>query len=96
MKEEYNKGNTNLSQIYKPVGFSVNPSYFDVIICADNNIIGYCAIEVRIHSTEISPYAHRFSFEVVALIGFPMVDGQHQNVSNNYVQKQIPKIHSAT
>lgn len=93
MKEQYGKGNTNLSQIYKSVGFSANPSYIDVIIRADDNIIGYCVIEVTMNSTEISPYAHRFSFEVIALVSFPIVNGQHQNVSSKYVQTQIQKIH---
>lgn len=94
MQEQYNKGNTNLSQIYKPMGFSASPSFFDIIIRANGYIIGYCVMEVTITPTEISPYAHRISFEVVALVSFPMVGGQHQNVSNEYVQTHIQKIHS--
>lgn len=93
MREQFEKGNTNVAQVYKSFGFSSNPAYFDVIIRAYDYIIGYCVIEVKMSPTEISPYAHRFSFEVVALVSFPMVDGKHQNVSNKYVQTQIQKIH---
>lgn len=94
MKDQYDKGNTNIMQVYKPFGFSTNPSFFDVIIRVDDSIIGYCVIEVTMSPTEISPYAHRFSFEVVALISFPMVDGNFQNVSDKYVQTQIQQLHS--
>lgn len=93
MKEQYAKGNTDFSEVYKLIGFEENPSYFDIIMWADGEIIGYCIIEVNRFETDISQYAHRFSFEVVAMVGFPMVDGKLQNVSYEYVQKQIQLIH---
>lgn len=94
MKAQYEKGNTDLLQVYKEFGYNGNPSFFDIIIRADNRIIGYCVIEVIRTPTDISPYAHKFSFEVVSLVGFPMVDGKHQNVSYEFVQNQIQIIHS--
>lgn len=93
MKAQYEKGNTNILQVYKEFGYNGNPSFFDIIIRADNRIIGYCVIEVIRTPTDISPYAHKFSFETVSLVGFPMVDGKHQKVSEKYVQEQILKIH---
>lgn len=94
MKAQYEKGNTDLLQVFKEFGYNGNPSFFDIIIRADNRIIGYCVIEVIRTPTDISPYAHKFSFEVVSLVGFPMVDGKHQNVSYEFVQNQIQIIHS--
>lgn len=93
MKEQFENGNTDVMQVYKEFGFNSNPSYFDIIIRAGENIVGYCVIEVHRSETDISPYAHRFSFEAVAVVGFPMVDGKYQKVSYNYVQTQIEKIH---
>ena len=43
--------------------------------------------------TDLSPYAHLLSFEVVSLVGFPMVDGKYQNVSESYVEGAIAKAH---
>jgi hypothetical protein len=93
MKEQFENGNTDVMQVYKEFGFNSSPSYFDIIIRAGENIVGYCVIEVHRSETDISPYAHRFSFEAVAVVGFPMVDGKYQKVSYNYVQTQIEKIH---
>lgn len=94
MKEQFEKGHVTFAEAYKEFGYYGNPSWFDIIIRANDCIIGYCVIEVTITPTEISPYAHLLSFEVVALVSFPMVDGQHQNVSSEYVQTHIQKIHS--
>ena len=93
MKEQFEKGNTDVAQTCKEFGFHGNPSFFDIIIRADNRIIGYCVIEVTQTPTDISPYAHRFSFEVVALVSFPMVDGKLQKVSEKYVKEQIQLVH---
>ena len=93
MKAEYEKGNTDLLQVYKEFGYNGNPSFFDIIIRANNRIIGYCVIEVIRTPTDISPYAHKFSFEVVSLVGFPKVDGKYQRVSEKYVKEQIQLVH---
>lgn len=92
--EAYHKrGGTDLSYGLKDFGFSHNPSFIDIIIRANDLIVGYCIIEIRdISSPEDFP-VQEFSFEVLTIVSFPKVDGNWQNVTLNYVQEHINNIH---
>jgi len=92
-KEQVKLGNEDFSQIYKPFTQPQNPSFIDVIIKANDLIVGYCIIEVREINGKTGSEARNFSFELVSTVSFPQVDGYWQNVTHKYVEEQINNIH---
>ena len=94
MAKEIEKGNFDFSSAYKPLNYEKVPAFIDVIIRADDYIVGYCVIEIREINGDVGYDADEFSFKVLTIVNFPKVDGKHQNVPLNYVQTQIRKIHS--
>lgn len=93
MRVQFEKGNIDLSQTYRELPYPDGPVYFDIIIRADNHIVGYCVIEVTVNSAVTGIYTNVFSFEIVSMISFPQVDDQWQNVTDQYVYNQIQKTH---
>lgn len=93
MVQEIEKGNTDGSAAYKPLNYEHSPSFIDVIIRADDKIVGYCVIAIYETSTEEEYPTREFSFELLTMVGFPQVDGQYQTVSESYVNKQIQQCH---
>lgn len=86
-------GDNDISGAYKTFNFSKNPSFIDIIIRANDLIIGYCVIEIRETNGITGTFAQHFSFEVLEIVSFPMVDGYWQNVTLKYVKEQIEQIH---
>ena len=73
-------------------------SFIDVIIRADNMIVGYAVIEVAEQLPEgvteppkgtVYPYLAK----VLAIVSFPQVEGEYQSVVRRYVEKKIEEIH---
>ena len=87
------RGECNFLEAYKPFNFSRNPSFFDIIIRANDLIVGYCVIEIREVDGVTGTLAQKFCFEVLEIVSFPMVDGYWQNVTLKYVKEQIEQIH---
>lgn len=94
LKENVAAGNEDLSQIYRPYCQPQNPSFIDIIVKANDLIVGYCIIEVRELDKQPGTLARTFSFELVSSVSFPMVGGQWQNVKYQYVEEQINNIHT--
>lgn len=94
MLEQVAKGQHDKDITYKPFLFSKNPSFIDVILRANDLIIGYAVIEIREVSGKTDYLAEEFSFELLTAVSFPQVDGNWQNVTLKYVQEQINKIHT--
>ena len=93
MAEQIKSGNRDFNSAYKDHDYVNNPSFIDVIIRADKKIVGYCVIAIREINENDGHPDQEFSFEVVSLVGFPMVDGKHQKVSEKYVKEQIQLVH---
>ena len=73
-------------------------SFVDVIIRADNMIVGYAVIEVAEQLPEgvteppkgtVYPYLAK----VLAIVSFPQVEGEYQSVVRRYVEKKFEEIH---
>lgn len=95
LRKQFEQGNLeDFSSALKSHYFSKNPSFIDVIIWADNYIIGYCVMEIRELNGVTGSRAQNFSFEVLKIVSFPDVDGRWQNVTLKYVQEQINNIHA--
>ena len=92
MKHQFEQGNLDYESAHKWHWFSENPSFFSVIIRADEYIIGYCVIEIREINGVTGYSAQDFSFEVLTMVSFPKVDGEWQEVTLKYVQEQINNI----
>jgi hypothetical protein len=69
--------------------FSNNPSYMDIIIKADQKIVGYAVIEIREVNGVLGMWARDFAIEVLKVVSFPRVNGKLQKVSEEYVLSQI-------
>lgn len=93
MQEQIENGNLDYDSAHKDHDFVKNPSFIDVIVRADEYIIGYCVIEIREVNDATGNLAREFSFEVLTIISFPQVDGKWQSVTQEYVQQQIDRLH---
>ena len=69
--------------------FSNNPSYMDIIIKANQKIVGYAVIEIREVNGVLGMWARNFTIEVLKIVSFPRVNGKLQKVSEEYVLSQI-------
>ena len=94
MAKEIENGNFDYNSAYKEHGYEKNPSFIDVIIRADDMIVGYCVIAIIETNIDNNHPDREFSFEVLTIVSFPKVDGNWQNVALKYVQAQINQIHS--
>lgn len=93
-QEQIAQGNLDHESTYKPHLFEKNPSFIDVIIRANDYIIGYCVLEIRETNGITGWEAENFCFEVLAMTSFPEIDGRWQKVTLKYVQEQINNIHA--
>lgn len=69
--------------------FSNNPSYMEIIIKADQKIVGYAVIEIREVNGVLGMWARNFTIEVLKIVSFPRINGKLQKVSEEYVLSQI-------
>ena len=69
--------------------FSNNPSYMDIIIKADQKIVGYAVIEIREVNGVLGMWARNFTIEVLKIVSFPRINGKLQKVSREYILEQI-------
>lgn len=92
LKQQVENGNHDLQSGLKSYDFTQNPSFWSVIIWADDMIVGYCVVEIREINGVTGLFAENFSFEMLASVSFPRVAGELQNISYKYVQKQINQI----
>lgn len=93
MEERIKNGEREFDRAYKAHDYVNNPSFIDVIIRADENIIGYCVIAIREINEDDGHPDREFSFEVLKMVNFPEVDGNLQNIPLRYVERQIQLIH---
>lgn len=96
LEEAIETGRFDKNYAYKSLDFENSPSFIDVIIRADEHIVGYGVIEIRdLNDYTGRPYAHdwHFSFTMLTMVSFPQVDGQWQSVTKEYVTQQIQQIH---
>lgn len=95
MKLQCEQGNLDLDDAYVDCLFDDNPSYIDVIIRADNNIVGYCVIKITEVNGITGFLASEFTLELVTMTLFPKVDNDYQKVSRQYVLNAINDIHTS-
>lgn len=69
--------------------FSNNPSYMEIIIKADQKIVGYAVIEIREVNGVLGMWARNFTIEVLKIVSFPRVNGKLQKVPMDYILEQI-------
>ena len=63
----------------------VNHAYIEIILELDKNLIGYVVIAINIESDNKSPV-------FLKSVLFPEIDGEYQNVSEEYVKAAIEKV----
>ena len=72
-------------------------SYVDIIIRADEYIVGYAVIKIYEHLPDGVQWrddvCYGYLSQVVEIVSFPKVDGAYQGVSQTYVSKQFKKLH---
>ena len=75
--------------------FSNNPSYMDIIIKADQKIVGYAVIEIREVNGVLGMWARNFTIEVLKIVSFPRINGKLQKVSREYVMDKLGELHQS-
>ncbi len=93
MRQQYEKGEKIFDRTYIPLFLTKNPSFIDVIIRADDMIIGYCVIEIQLLEGE-NFEVQEFAFKLLTMVSFPKIEGRWQNVTEEYVWKEINRIHA--
>ena len=93
MAEQIENGNLDFNSAHKDHDYVDNPSFIDVIIRADEYVVGYCVIAIREINENDGHPDQEFSFEVLTIVNFPKVNGKMQKVKFSYVQDQIDLIH---
>lgn len=81
---------------YETSGFFMGEQAFaDIIIWADDYIVGYAVIEFYGDADTISQNGHysRYYARLLKTVSFPQVEGEYQNVSERYVNEQFQLIH---
>jgi hypothetical protein len=68
-----------------------NQVFVDVILRADNHIIGYAVIEILHVAT--SRFGYSYHTCMLKSVSFPKVEGEYQKVSEKYVKEQIQLVH---
>lgn len=94
MKTAYGEGKTVIEEVYKPVKFEESPAFIDVVIRADDLIVGYCVIEIYEINVDDGHPDKEFSFTLLTMVSFPQVEGRWQKVTEEYVQNEINRIHA--
>lgn len=82
LKNEYTHGSP----------FAHGKSYLDIVIRADDYIVGYAVVEIYELPEEEAP-AFRYKARVLNIASFPKVEGMYQAVSRKYVEKKFEEIH---
>lgn len=75
-------------------------SYVDIVIFADDIIVGYAVVEIyellpEGESNYIDGVHRGYLSRVVEIVSFPKVDGEFQPVSRRYVEKKFNELHQA-
>lgn len=94
MQEAYKPGESSFEDVYKPMNFEKSPAFIDVVIRADDYIVGYCVIAICEINIDDGHPDQEFSFTLLTMVGFPQIEGRWQNVTEEYVWKQIYNIHT--
>ncbi len=94
MQEAYKPGESSFEDVYIPMNFEKSPAFIDVVIRADDNIVGYCVIAICEINIDDGHPDQEFSFTLLTMVGFPQIEGRWQNVTEEYVWKQIYNIHT--
>ncbi len=75
--------------------FMGEQAFADIIIRADDYIVGYAVIEFYGDAETFSKNGvySRYYARMLKIVSFPQVDGRYQNVSEHYVNEQFQWIH---
>ena len=75
--------------------FAQGSSFIDIIIRADNIIIGYAVVEIYAVPHENDMPTDQFMARVLSVVSFPKIDEKNQKVSKGYVSKKFKELHEA-
>lgn len=89
LKQQVNAGNTDFNSMGTTFFHETNPSYVDIIIRAGKYIVGYGVIAVTRTPITDDPASGIYSFDVITIKSFPVVNGQFQHVPLEYVEELI-------
>lgn len=67
-------------------------SYLDIIIRSNEHIVGYAVI--KIYPITEFKQGHVYSAKMLKSVSFPKVDGEHQNISLDFIESEILNIKS--
>ena len=66
----------------------IRQAFVEIVLKIDNNIIGYAVVEIY----SADEYGHEFMARVLKSALFPKIDGEYQNVTQEYVKTIIQRI----
>lgn len=89
LKQQVEAGNADFNSMGTTFFHENNPSYVDVIVRAGKYIVGYGVIAVTRTPITDDPASGIYSFDVITIKSFPVVNGQFQHVPLKYVEELI-------
>lgn len=78
-------------QTYKPYDLSTD-GYVTIIAKESDHIVGYSVLLIKVDFPEGSTIEHGWYVSTLKAVEFPQIDGQYQDVSEEYVQRQFKKL----
>ena len=78
-------------QTGKPYDLSTD-GYVTIIAKEYDHIVGYSVLLIKVDFPEGSTIEHGWYVSTLKAVEFPQVDGQYQDVSEEYVQRQFKKL----
>ena len=85
------KANFGKDQTGKPYDLSTD-GYVTIIAKESDHIVGYSVLLIKVDFPEGSTIEHGWYVSTLKAVEFPQVDGQYQDVSEEYVQRQFKKL----
>lgn len=90
---EHKKEDNATSDIFSDDGFDGSQAFADIIIYADDHIVGYAVVEIYEVNGATGINAYVYNARVLEIVSFPMVDGEFQDITAKYVTNIMESYH---
>lgn len=72
--------------------YEITNGYVTIIAKESDHIVGYAVLLIKVDFTEDSTIANGWHVSTLKAVEFPQIEGQYQDVSEEYVQRQFEKL----
>ena len=75
--------------------YTGNRAYINIMLYEGNNIVGYAVVEIRTEDAfDAAEQTYMYYAKLLESVSFPKVDGNYQQITDEYVESEIERIKS--